>query len=171
MMKNKLKKSAPLFIASIIALAGLLFIASCTVGLGDAIDVDAPTVEVSYPPKNAIVRDSFVAAGKCDDDLALDYVDVTATNTSSKKVYGPYRATLSKDSKSWTVELNKKAEGNFDAFNAYTQWEFPDGNYIISAVSHDKDGKASQAASLPVSCPNRSVHGCFSFLMQTRCGS
>ena len=50
-MKNILKKSTPVLIASIIALAGTVFIGSCTVGLGDAVDVDAPTVEISYPSK------------------------------------------------------------------------------------------------------------------------
>ena len=154
MMKNKLKKSTTVLIASLIALTGMLFIGSCTVGLGDAVDVDAPVVDITYPPKNAVVRESFIAAGTCEDDLALDYVEVTVTNTSTKTVYGPYRANLSQDNKSWTVELNKKAEGSFDAFNAYTQWEYPDGNYIISAISYDKDEKASQEASLPLSIDN-----------------
>ncbi len=153
-MKNILKKSTEVLLASFIALFGILFIGSCTVGLGDAIDVDAPTIDISYPPKNAVIRESFIAAGSCDDDLSLDYVEVTVTNTSTKDVYGPYTANLSQDHKSWTVELNKKAEGSFDAFNAYSQWEFPDGNYIISAVAYDKDEKASQEASLPLSIDN-----------------
>ena len=87
MMKKIFKTAA--FIFSIFT---LLTVISCgmEVGLGSAVDTDAPTVEISYPPKNAIVRSSFVVAGNCDDDLALDHVEVTVTETSTKKEYGPY---------------------------------------------------------------------------------
>ena len=149
MMKKILKTTAILFTS-----AALLFALSCTIGLGDAVDTAAPTIDISYPPKNAVIRDSFIVSGICDDDLGLESVKVTVTNTATKDAYGPYEAKLSSDKKSWSVELNKKAEGEYDAFNAYKQWEYPDGDYIVSAVSYDKSEKASQAASLPFSIDN-----------------
>ena len=150
MMKKILNKSVSLLITSLT----LLFIGSCTVGLGEAIDTETPTIEITYPPKNAIVRDTFVASGNCDDDLALEHVEVTVTNTATKTVYGPYTATLSKDKKSWSVSLNQKASGNYDVYNSWKQWEYPDGDYIINAVAYDKDSKKSQEAAAPVSIDN-----------------
>lgn len=149
-MMKKIFKTTAILLTS----AALLFALSCTIGLGDAVDTSAPTIDISYPPKNAVIRDSFIVSGICDDDLGLESVKVTVTNTATKDAYGPYEATLSSDKKSWSVELNKKAEGEYDAFNAYKQWEYPDGDYIVSAVSYDKSEKASQAASLPFSIDN-----------------
>ena len=79
MMKKILLKSATLLFTSLI----ILFTNSCTIGLGEAVDTDVPTVEITYPPKNAVIRDTFVASGLCNDDLALDYVEVTVTITTN----------------------------------------------------------------------------------------
>ncbi len=151
MMKKIFKTAA--FIFSIITLAAV-FSCGMEVGLGAAVDTDAPTVEISYPPKNAIVRSSFVVAGICDDDLALDHVEVIVTETSTKKEYGPYKAELSQNNKAWSLLLNKKQSENNDSYYAYKQWEFPDGNYVITAISYDKNEKASQEATLPISIDN-----------------
>lgn len=151
MMKKIFKTAA--FIFSIITLAAV-FSCGMEVGLGSAVDTDAPTVEISYPPKNAIVRSSFVLAGVCDDDLALDRVEVTVTEPSTKKEYGPYEAELSEDCKRWSLLLNQKLFESSDAYDAYKQWEFPDGNYVITAISYDKNQKASQEATLPLSIDN-----------------
>ena len=69
MMKTKIFKTTK---ALLISLAVLLA-AGCSgeVGLGDAVDTAAPTVELSYPPKNVIIRDTFVASGTCNDDLIV----------------------------------------------------------------------------------------------------
>lgn len=151
MMKKIFKTAA--FIFSIITLVAV-FSCGMEVGLGAAVDTDAPTVEISYPPKNAIVRSSFVVAGICDDDLALDHVEVIVTETSTKKEYGPYKAELSQNNKAWSLLLNKKQSENNDSYYAYKQWEFPDGNYVITAISYDKNEKASQEATLPISIDN-----------------
>lgn len=150
MMKKTFLKSLTVLTASFM----LLLTGSCSVGLGEAVDTDAPTIDISYPPKNAIIRESFIASGLCDDDIGLDYIEVTVTNTETRKVYGPYEATLSEDEDSWSIELNQRAEGEFDVYNAYMQWEYPDGYYIISAVAYDKSGRVSQETSLPVSIDN-----------------
>ena len=148
-----MKRTVKTIIRTTISLLALL-LASCTVGLGDAVDTANPTVELSYPPKNAVIRESFIASGVCDDDLKVESVQVTVTETSSKKVYGPYDATLDEEGKNWTVSLNQKASTQYSSFEAYKQWEFPDGNYIVSAVAYDKKKNASPESSVPVSIDN-----------------
>lgn len=150
-MKKNIFKTATVFVSSI---AILFCIIACEVGLGAAVDTAAPTVEILYPPKNAVIRDSFVVSGTCDDDLELERVEITVTESNSKKVYGPYLATLSNENKAWSITLNQKTHGNYDAYNSYKQWEFPDGSYIITVFSYDKVGNASQEATIPVDVDN-----------------
>ena len=150
----RLRKSGVLFLIAV----GLVFIAtivSCEIGMGAAVDVSAPTIEISYPPKNAIIRDTFIAAGKCEDDMGIDWVKVTLINTETNQSYGPYEAAVDKESGAWTASINQKDESQATSvFNSYKQWQIPDGSYVINAEAQDKDGKKSPIASSPVSIDN-----------------
>ena len=148
-MKTFFKTAIFLIVSFVIS-----FVISCSIGLGDAVDTDPPTIDISYPPKNAIIRESFIVSGICGDDLGLERVTVTVTDTTTKKEYGPYNAQLSEDKKEWSVLLNQKQENNLDVYNSYKQWEYLDGNYVVSAVSYDTSGKSSQPASVPLSIDN-----------------
>ncbi|MBQ9102969.1 MAG: hypothetical protein IJY51_08340, partial [Treponema sp.] len=52
---------------------------SCKVGLGDSVDTEAPSVKIVYPDPNtnAIIRDTFILYGDCDDDKQITAVKVT----------------------------------------------------------------------------------------------
>ncbi len=143
-------------IFSFFCLFSVLSIISCEIGLGAAVDVQDPTSGISYPPKNAIVRDTFVAAGECNDDMGIESVKVSLVNTETNVTYGPYTATLDAEGKNWTVSLNNKNSNivTTDVFDSYKQWEIPDGNYVINAIAYDKDKKQSPVASSPVSIDN-----------------
>ena len=62
-------KRFSLFTILFALLSGFMFF-SCEVGLGEAIDTEAPKITINYPESKAIVRDSFVLAGTCSDDIA-----------------------------------------------------------------------------------------------------
>lgn len=137
------------------AVLAIISVISCEIGLGAAVDIAVPSSGVSYPPQNAIVRDTFVAAGTCEDDQEITSVKVTVTNTENNSTYGPYDATLAEDKKSWTITLNKKDPSkSTNLFDSYRQWEIPDGNYVISAISYDTAGKESPAATSPIAIDN-----------------
>lgn len=151
MVKGKIKGK----LLALICLTSIISVISCEIGMGAAVDVEAPTVDVSYPPENAIVRDTFMAAGQCKDDMEVSSVKVTLYNPESNITYGPYNAIVDSKANSWKVSLNQKSPGNVTSvFDSYKQWEFPDGNYIISAVATDVEGKNSPAASSPISIDN-----------------
>lgn len=134
---------------------GFILIFSCEIGLGAAVDVADPTSGISYPPKNAVVRDTFIAAGDCNDDMKVTSVKVSLIQPETNKTYGPYEAEVNEDGSGWKVSLNKNdPEKVTNAFDSYKQWEFPDGNYIISAVAYDSEGKSSPAATSPISIDN-----------------
>lgn len=133
----------------------ILIIVSCEIGLGSAVDVAVPTSGISYPPKNAIVRETFVVAGECNDDMGISSVKVTVYDTENKITYGPYQADLGEGAKNWRVSLNQKDPSRSTSlFDSYKQWEFPDGKYIVSAVAYDLQKKASAAATLSIEIDN-----------------
>ncbi len=145
-----------IFRTTILAALGLsvLTVLSCEIGMGAAVDIAKPTVEITYPPKNAIIRQTFTVAGTCADDLELKAVNVTVQNVSTKENYGPYTAVLNEAKTSWTLSLNQENSGSYTVYNSYKKWELPDGSYIINAYSEDNAGNKSQEASIPVSIDN-----------------
>jgi len=137
-----LKKYGLLTIVSLIAAAvWVLSFFSCKVGLGGTIDIKPPTNEITYPPKNAVVRSAFVIAGTCSDDTQVKSVTVSITNTGTKTSYGPFQAELSDDKKSWSIKLNKEKR---DVPNhPYAGWDYPDGKYSVTAYATDAEDKRS----------------------------
>ena len=53
------------------------------IGLGEAVDVSAPTASISYPPVGAVIRGSFVLSGECTDDVLVTSVNVRVVNTNT----------------------------------------------------------------------------------------
>ena len=151
--KDKINKIIKTSIITIFAISALS-VFSCEIGMGAAVDTANPIVEITYPPKNAIVRESFVVAGNCDDDLSIEGVSVTIQNAATKDSYGPYTATLAEDKKSWAVSINQKNTNQYSLYDSYKKWELPDGSYILKAVSKDKAGNISQEASIPLDIDN-----------------
>ena len=148
-----MKKTFRITVLATITLT-LVALLSCEIGMGSAVDTAIPTVEIMYPPKNAIIRDTFTVSGQCADDLAVDSVSVSIQNVSTKESFGPYEATLNEEKTTWTVNLNQKTGDEYSLYESYRQWEYQDGSYIINAVCKDKAGNSSQQSSIPVAIDN-----------------
>lgn len=148
-----MKKTLKTTVLAAVSLS-LLTVLSCEIGMGSAVDTAIPTVEIQYPPKNAIIRETFTVSGQCADDLAVDSVSVSIQNVSTKETFGPYPATLNEEKTTWTVSLNQKSGEEYSVYDSYKQWEYQDGSYIINAICKDKAGNSSQQSSIPVSIDN-----------------
>uniref|UniRef100_UPI00298ECA28 Ig-like domain repeat protein n=1 Tax=Treponema sp. TaxID=166 RepID=UPI00298ECA28 len=122
-----------------------IFITTCEVGLGEAVDINAPTVSITYPPASSIIRNTFVLAGVCNDDVSVESVTVTVRNTERNENYGPYKATVSKDS--WRLNLNQSG-GRFNG------WEMSDGRYVAEVYATDAAGRKSGVTSIPFDVDN-----------------
>ena len=114
---------------------------SCEVGLGDSIDTKVPTVEITSPSADYIVRDEFTISGTWSDDGELKDIDVVLTNTSTKKKYpenDSFKATIikegGKDGGNWTCKINPLSES-----------KIPDGSYEVSVTAIDTAGNKSGA--------------------------
>ena len=135
------KKYGLLIAVPLIAAACILSFFSCEVGLGASVDTAPPSNAITYPPKNAVVRDTFVIAGTCSDDTSVASVTVSIRNTGTNISYGPFHADLAGNKKSWSIRLNKEKQ---DVPNRpYAGWDYPDGNYSVTAYATDASGRNS----------------------------
>lgn len=141
-MKHTVKKIIKAGIG-MLAAAGMFM--SCEIGLGASVDTDRPTIEITYPPRNAVIRDGFVLAGKAGDDRGLAKVVITATNsTTGARI--TREVTAAGLSEEWSVGLNDAGSDG--------KYEMSDGKYTIDAEAYDLDGKSSGAASITVEVDN-----------------
>lgn len=138
------------FILAVVSVVFAYALLSCDVGLGSAVDTQAPTLNVTYPATLSTVRGQFVFGGTCADDQKVTSVTVRALNSELGKPYGPFAATIADDAKSWTFSFNKKAEGK----DSYNGWEMPDGKYTLEAVARDASGKSSGTGAITIDIDN-----------------
>ncbi|WP_288620062.1 Ig-like domain-containing protein [uncultured Treponema sp.] len=138
------------FLLAVVSVVFAYALLSCDVGLGAAVDTQAPTLNVTYPATLSTVRGQFVFGGTCADDQKVTSVTVRAINSELGKSYGPYAATVADDAKSWTFSFNKKAEGK----DSYNGWEMPDGKYTLEAVARDASGKSSGTGAITIDIDN-----------------
>ena len=127
---------------------------SCKVGLGDSVDTEAPSVKIVYPDPNtnAIIRDTFILYGDCDDDKQITAVKVTLVNTDTgETVLENEPATVDSSSKHWRIDLNK-----YSPENMYAGWQLADGKYTATARAYDgshdssSDEKSSASSSFEI---------------------
>lgn len=138
------------FLLAVVSVVFAYALLSCDVGLGAAVDTQAPTLNVTYPATLSTVRGQFVFGGTCADDQKVTSVTVRALNSELGKSYGPFAATIAEDAKSWTFSFNKKAEGK----DSYNGWEMPDGKYTLEAVARDASGKSSGTGAITIDIDN-----------------
>ena len=152
MQKKIFLPSLVIFYALVIA----LFTVSCEIGLGPAVDTQAPVLTIDYPPTNAVIRSTFQLSGSCDDDDSVASVQVSLRNTTTEETYGPYNASLENDGKSWKILLNNPkvdSDGNPDE-GSYNGWEFPDGSYTVNVMVYDGVGRSSGPFSRSIAIDN-----------------
>ena len=83
----------------LLASLSLLFFASCEVGLGESVDLEAPEITITSPLPNAKVGCNVVLEGTCSDNVGV--TEVIVSNNITGEVYG--RAQLSHDT--WRMPL------------------------------------------------------------------
>ena len=119
MKKNNLFKSVLGF--CLIGFASIAAFVSCEVGLGAAVDVESPVVEITTPPTASVIRDKFAIAGNWSDDGSIKSLQVTLRNTQTNKAKTfDGSVVLELDgSGTWSVVINpvdqEIADGSYEA--------------------------------------------------------
>lgn len=143
----------------------LLFV-GCEIGLGAAIDTEAPVVKITSPETNDILKESFEVIGECNDDAGIESVEIVRLYNNENKdlgwtnlghvtpVYDP-----SGQKWNWSLpieydtDLNKwicKTENKTTVLEAHVNGStipLMDGTYIIDVRSFDTSGRQSTIAS------------------------
>lgn len=133
-----MKKSNKLFMGlAVILLVGA---GSCEIGLGPAVDVNAPTVEITYPPESRVIMDTFVLAGKCDDDSSIDTIFIDLENASENAAVKrfSYKVKPDEGGKTWQANINNIVGDKY---------ELPDGKWTASVYVKDTVGRTSGTVS------------------------
>lgn len=150
-MKRVFKK----VFCTLAVIAGVLITSTCNnVGLGESVDTQPPSLAITYPEQNVIIRDSFILAGTCSDETSVKSVTVTVKNTDTGTTYiENAEAQISSDNKSWQITLNNAEPADDEKSEAekektyYAGWELPDGKYSVNVIATDKSGKTSDELS------------------------
>ena len=122
------------------------FFTSCDVGLGSSVDTVAPSLEITYPPANSVIRGAFEFAGTCSDDKGVSSVSVTVLGTDRKAVrytdsdgnskeYAVPAAKVENDGKTWHILINEQISEE--------AYPLSDGTYICKVQAKDSSGRTS----------------------------
>lgn len=125
---NKFFKGLPVILLSFLVL-------SCEIGLGSAVDTQAPTVEITYPQTNTVVRDSFIIKGNWNDDGAISSLLVTLHRPDEYIAPATYTATVekSRDTGTWFAVIHPIEEGLIDGTYEATVTISDEGGHTITS--------------------------------------
>ncbi len=142
-------------------IAGVMLTLTCNnVGLGESVDTQPPSLKLTYPESNVIIRDSFIIAGTCSDETSVASVTVTVKNTGTGTTFLTENAEISSDNKSWQITINNAEPADDEKTDEqksktyYAGWELPDGKYTATIVATDRAGKKSDESSLSFTIDN-----------------
>ena len=135
------------FINILLYVVCIFLLISCEIGLGAAVDTEAPTVAITSPQAGSVIRDSFAVKGSWSDDGAISSLKVTLESTSNFIEPIVYDATVNLDegslvSGTWYCEINPESEGILD------------GEYKASVVISDFGGHTTTIPSYLLTVDN-----------------
>lgn len=135
------------FINILLYVVCIFLLISCEIGLGAAVDTEAPTVAITSPQAGSVIRDSFAVKGSWSDDGAISSIKVTLESTSNFIESIVYDATVNLDegslvSGTWYCEINPESEGILD------------GEYKASVVISDFGGHTTTIPSYLLTVDN-----------------
>ena len=82
-----MKKNLRNVILTVFGLASIFLLSTCQIGLGEAVDVQPPTVFLNSPQADALVRDTFIMDGTYADDLSVGGISITLKEVSTNVEY------------------------------------------------------------------------------------
>jgi len=96
-----------------------LFVISCEIGLGASVDTDPPSLNISNPPVDAIIRDDFALSGTWTDDGTIGSISVELSRTDGNGEKLSYTGTFAEDSRkggsgTWSIDIPAKSSSITD---------------------------------------------------------
>ena len=145
-MKKMLRKVILYFFS----LISIVILSNCQIGLGEAVDVQPPTIFLTSPQADALVRDTFVIEGTYEDDLSVSEVLVSLKEVTTEVEHKELKAVVTPASENeltkgtWSCSINPKELG------------IVDGTYVATVTAMDTylhTGTATQTFSIDNTAP------------------
>lgn len=153
-MKEFLKKTA----FSLVVIASALLWTTCDVGLGEAVDNDAPSLTVTGPAKASVWADKVTITGTCSDDKGVKSVNILLKNTSTGASY-PYSGIIDTSKKSASGAFNwERTVNELDPVTG--KYPLPDGSYVADVTVTDINKRTSGVSSTAFDIDNTAPFFC-----------
>ena len=145
-MKKMLRKVFLYFFS----LISIVILSNCQIGLGEAVDVQPPTIFLTSPQADALVRDVFIVEGTYEDDLSVSEVLVSLKEVTTEVEHKELKAVVTPASENeltkgtWSCSINPKELG------------IVDGTYVATVTAMDTylhTGTATQTFSIDNTAP------------------
>lgn len=125
-------KCKKFILGALAALSIFVFFPTCEIGLGESVDTEPPTGEITSPGVNAVIRDAFAIQGTWKDEATIKQVSIelkyTSENSNKGKKY-TYDATVNQNG-TWICKVDPLSE---------TQ-PLVDGTYLATINIYDNGG-------------------------------
>ncbi|MBP5448039.1 MAG: hypothetical protein J6X95_08140 [Treponema sp.] len=153
-MKEFLKKTA----FSLVVIASALLWTTCDVGLGEAVDNDAPSLTVTGPAKASVWADKVTITGTCSDDKGVKSVNILLKNTSTGASY-PYSGIIDTSKKSASGAYTwERTVNELDPVTG--KYPLPDGSYVADVTVTDINKRTSGVSSTAFDIDNTAPFFC-----------
>ena len=133
-MRKLHNKTPGAITAALIMTVTVTLLAACQVGLGSAVDVQAPEIEIKTPQTSDVIRDDFAIGGAWSDDGEIKSLKVTIRNTETNKTIAEKDGEIERDEDPSTYK------GTWRAVIRPVEEKIPDGSYEATVTIHDKGG-------------------------------
>ncbi len=113
----------------------IIVFSSCEIGLGSAVDTKAPSVSITAPETDSVIRDSFAIQGNWSDDGKISSLKVILSRPDGFRDAVSYDAVLTESNigeGTWTCVIDPVAE------------DILDGSYEVSVIITDEGGHATK---------------------------
>ena len=118
--------------ACLFVLVFLVSIISCEIGLGSAVDTDAPRLSIESPKVDTVIRDKFAIKGTWSDDGFIDSIVAELKRTDG------YGETIKLTGTSTVTETVEGKSGSWEIIVDYSEAHLTDGTYQATVTIKDK---------------------------------
>ncbi len=123
---------------AVVAICSGMFFPGCEIGLGPAVDTEAPRLSIDSPKVNEAKANTFELNGKCWDDTKVSHVDIVSISSNDEKsvVYSNL-GSVTVNGEEWNIPLRYEGDGVYDINGK--KIELKDGTWIVEMVAYDEN--------------------------------
>lgn len=119
----------------------VLFFIACEIGLGAAVDTQAPSISITTPATGELCKGDILVSGNLKDDKGVTKVLVTLSNIGTEKIVFENQEAVLGENSDWSLKLATSSSSEDSKKESLAL--LPDGSYQIEVVAYDASGHTS----------------------------